>query len=385
MSGEPETHKLDTHELIKFIDQLTQDAADEQRAQLSVVAAELPRARPRSATPRLTSGDGSETPLLTRARTQCERTARQHLRIDSRSQRRLEQRFGTHEARGLPQGHDVQRCEEPTGPRVHVLFPPLRRTWREAQGSGAAPTAGTLRGLSSDGAESSTGAPFIRSRGARMTALLVVSVLTCGLLSLLFAERQSTARAGRPPALPTVPRRIAQAAALPEPTAPAPVARALKSPATDSLPSRPATAKASDVRPAPGSRSEHERPARAPAIALEVAHAPARARHADAMRTVEPGEAASREQGRAVAHSTASLRDDSARQQAAHGQPDSLTPSLRRRAVDALLAGRTREALEIYRTLLRAGEEPAVLSELVRMLEDELRACEQEGAPACGR
>ncbi|HEY6880984.1 MAG TPA: hypothetical protein VI299_23325 [Polyangiales bacterium] len=65
-----------------------------------------------------------------------------------------------------------------------------------------------------------------------------------------------------------------------------------------------------------------------------------------------------------------------------------LAPAERRHAVDALLAGRTRVALEQYQRLLaseRAGLSDAdAIDRVVTLLARELRACEQEAETPCG-
>jgi predicted transcriptional regulator len=59
-------------------------------------------------------------------------------------------------------------------------------------------------------------------------------------------------------------------------------------------------------------------------------------------------------------------------------------PELRREAVDLLIAGRTRAALAAYRTLPRAWLAEAALAQAVRLLERELRECNEQAGISCG-
>lgn len=62
---------------------------------------------------------------------------------------------------------------------------------------------------------------------------------------------------------------------------------------------------------------------------------------------------------------------------------DHLATQSVRAAVDLLLSGHNRAALDAYRGLALASGAPPVLSELVRLLEREQQICEQRGSP-CG-
>ena len=67
----------------------------------------------------------------------------------------------------------------------------------------------------------------------------------------------------------------------------------------------------------------------------------------------------------------------------AQGQAsDAPLPSLRR-AVDLLLAGHSRDALDAYRALARSPQASPALREVARLLEHEARACARRGGPSC--
>jgi hypothetical protein len=66
----------------------------------------------------------------------------------------------------------------------------------------------------------------------------------------------------------------------------------------------------------------------------------------------------------------------------ANVDPEAPPPSLRR-AVDLLLAGHTRDALDAYRALARVPQASPALLEVARLLEHEARACAQKRGSTC--
>jgi hypothetical protein len=395
VSGEPETHKLDTHELMKFIDRLTQETAEEQRAQLAVVAGQF------------AGSHGG--PLLLEARVDPRSGARaaafEHVERD-----RLANVTGhgevlphastergcssTRKERMSARGQEQGRSGNLTSARVHVLFPPLRGPRASER---AARAALTMLGRRAEVERGRAPALPVRSFAPRLFAIAAVALLTCALLHTLCAERadERSLQASGPPPLPTVDREPAIG----------PFARAFDEPTTSAAPSSPQPLRARSTHvasPRPqrvrarvldatphdrtgvaneseqvmttDRRHGHSAHASRAAVAASASTAPLRSAPSSRVHSAVPAEP-----------SPQPARASRVRDVAPALHADSPSHPLRREVVDLLLEGRTRAALDGYRALLFAGEQPALLGEVVRMLEQELRACEQEGAAACGR
>lgn len=227
-------------------------------------------------------------------------------------------------------------------------------------------------------------------------ALWVVSTLrspVAAALGSLTASRAATVSAARrslPPPLPiaraSTAGRNPSCDVAPTPVSPAPVSPARLAPA----PIAPARVVAPPESSAPVSSAPVFPASRAPArvVAAPLASAPVDL----VLPSHPPGGAMGpdspstqmTEEGRALelrAAAAASAARSPARARA-RAEPTVDEP-LRREAVELLVAGRTREALDAYRALPVAVRTPAVVA-IVRYLERELETCSERAGTSCG-
>lgn len=322
MSDEPRTHKLDAHELLKFLDQLAPDVEEEQRAQLVFVDQRVQRLDASADAPALRMP--SSHPF---------------------AQARLAQ---------------VKPPHEPARER------PLELTMLDAERVIDAELLG-LRW----GGRSLRRAVIGGAAGLALLALLAFAAVR---------SRDPHASGARPPPLPQ-PSSLATKPPAVEPrprvgsgggsssaehsTTAATIPRDAEPEARSAL----AHASADEV-PAP---SHDAQPGSATAIgerALPALNAAGRLRagaSAAATPTLPPGRAPA---------SSPTMR-------AGAGEDHALPLGSRRRAVDLLLAGESRAALDAYRALTQAGAADPAFAQVVHLLELELSSCGPGEAASC--